>query len=428
MLRDRPHRIGVMALGVFLSLLVPTCRAEEAWRGDGARLRGHLTLEGDRLRFQTTEGAAIPPDTLTRIRFPQGKPTPCRLGAGRRILLWDGEQITGQIIDLDKDKLRLRTAWTDRLEIPRAAVSSIEALPGWRTILHDDAKAFATQGNPEWKKIGETTTALVLNVDGQEISHPLKTSLSAGRFGVNFRDQAPARGGRWTVDLQFRHGERSRHVTLALSGNGEDFVVDAEGMKGTARKVKQTPGWHRSMVQFGARSLRWTCDDDVLWYNLDEGPGGFLQKVTIRCRQAGGGAAAWTEFCLERAVDEHPKPPTETEQDEVRSLDDDQLFGRILRADRRTLEIEGRFGKRSFPWTTLSGCSFLRPAAPPKEKKRTTVRLYIDSGLRAEPDLLEGVVTALDGQRVVLRHTQLGELSLDRDRVRELRPLPSDAK
>ncbi len=422
MLRCRPHRIGVTALGVFLSLLVSACRADEAWRGDGERLRGHLTLEGDRLRFQTTEGAAIPPDTLTRIRFPQGKPTPCRIGAGRRILLWDGEQITGQILDLDKDKLRVRTAWAERVEIPRAAVSSIDALPGWRTILHDDGKAFAAQGKPEWKKIEEETTALVLNADGQAISYTLKEPLSAGRFGVNFREQAPTRGGRWTVDLLFRHGERSRHVAFGLSGNGENYDVDVEGLKGTARQVKQSPGWHRSIVQFSARSLRWTCDDEVLWYNLDEGPGGFLEKVTVRCRRAEGGATAWTEFCLERAVDEHPKPPTEPEQDEVRSLDDDQWFGRILQADRRTLEIEGRFGKRSFPWTTLSGCSFLRPAAPPKGNVKASVRLSLDSGLCAEPDLLDGVLVALDDRKMVLRHAFLGELTFERSRVRELRP------
>ena len=40
--------------------------------------------------------------------------------------LWDGECITGQLLELNKDTLRMRTAWAARLEMPRAAVAAIE--------------------------------------------------------------------------------------------------------------------------------------------------------------------------------------------------------------------------------------------------------------------------------------------------------------
>src|SRR6185312_14615832 len=92
---------------------------------------------------------------------------------------------------------------------------------------------------------------------------------------------------------------------------------------------------------------------------------------TMNChRSADGeesprGAVAWTELSLERAVDEHPKPPTEAEQDEVRLMSDDQLFGHILEADRRALQFDGGFGKRSLRWNEVAGCSFRRPAASP---------------------------------------------------------------
>ena len=186
-------------------------------------------------------------------------------------------------------------------------------------------------------------------------------------------------------------------------------------------------------MQFRKQSLRLTCDDDVLWYNLEEGPGSPLRRVTIACQRAPEskaprGAVAWTEFCIERAVVEHRPPPAEDEQDAVRLRDDDQLFGRILRADRRTIEIEGRFGKRSLPWTAVSGCSFRRPAAPPNANKGAKVRLLVRSGLCPESDVLEGVVTALDERRLVLRHALLGELTFKRGRVRELQPLPGGSK
>ena len=201
------------------------------------------------------------------------------------------------------------------------------------------------------------------------------------------------------MELLFQQGERARRVTVTVAGDGAHYRVDTAGLAGKARKVARTPGWHRLIVQFRKQSLRLTCDDDVLWYNLEEGPGSPLRRVTIACQRAPEskaprGAVAWTEFCIERAVVEHRPPPAEDEQDAVRLRDDDQLFGRILRADRRTIEIEGRFGKRSLPWTAVSGCSFRRPAAPPNANKGAKVRLLVRSGLCPESDVLEGVVTA----------------------------------
>ncbi len=224
-----------------------------------------------------------------------------------------------------------------------------------------------------------------------------------------------------------------RRLTVVVTGDGEYYTVDSGGLPGTLRRVKRTPGWHRLIVQFCKQSLRVTCDDDVLWHNLDDGPGGPLQCVTIACqrrseREALRGAVAWTEFCIERAVDEHPQPPAAAESDVVRLLDDDQLFGIILRADRRVLHIEGRFGKRSLPWTAVSGCSFRQAAKPPKANEGATVRVRVRSGLCEENDVLEGVVKSLDERRLLLKHALLGEVKLDRNRVRHLQPLPGSSK
>jgi hypothetical protein len=112
----------------------------------------------------------------------------------------------------------------------------------------------------------------------------------------------------------------------------------------------------------------------------------------------------------------------------VRLVDGDQLFGRIIGADRRVLRIEGRFGKRSLPWTELAGCSFRRPETPPKVNKAANVRLRVRSGLCPEADVLEGVVTTLDEQHLTLRHALLGELTFERGRVQELRPLTDRMK
>jgi hypothetical protein len=413
----------------------------EAWRSDGRRLRGNLTFDAGQLRFQPTEGAALAPADLTRIRFSDSAASPFRAGGGRRVHLWNGERITGQILELNKDTLRLRTAWAARLELPRSAVASIEPLPGWRTLLDEDfrrgpgeaaasANGLRFTGEPTFADAADGTSAraLVLRTVGQKLDCTLPKPIEAGRVGVNFEEREKVSGARWTVELLFQRGELARHVTIAVAGDGEHYTVDTGGLSGTARQVARTPGWHRLIVQYSKQSLRLTCDDALMWHNLEEGPGGRLRQVTIQCqrsqqRGAVRGAVAWTEFCIDRAVDEHPQPPTESEQDAVRLLDDDQLFGRILHADRRTIQIEGRFAKRALSWTLVSGCTFRRRAAVAKANEEAKIRLLIHSGLCAENDVVEGVVTALDERRLVLRHSLLGEVRLERGGVRELRPL-----
>jgi hypothetical protein len=390
---------------------------------------------------------------LLTLRAGEKAPLLFRGGGGRRVHLWDGERISGQILELNKDTVRLRTAWAARLELPRTAVSSIEPLPGWRTIFEEDFRrqsgepaAFAAglkfTGEPAFADADDGTAAraLVLRDAGQSLAYTLRShaergneAVTAGRVGVNFQERGQARGARWLAELTFQQGERARRVAVTVAGEGEHYLIDTGSLKGTARPVARTPGWHRLLVQFSKRSLRVTCDDDVLWYNLDDGPGGVLQRVTLRCQRSAQhdavrGAVAWTEFCVERAVDEHPRPPADDEQDAVRLLDDDQLFGRIVRADRRTIQIEARYGKRSLPWTAVSGCSFRRPAAPPKANEGAKVRVLVRSGLCVETDVLEGVVTRKDEQRLVLLHALLGEVTLERGRVRETRPLSGGAK
>lgn len=384
---------------------------------------------------------------LLALRAGEKTPALFRAGGGRRVHLRDGERISGQILDIDKDTVRLRTAWAARLELPRAAVTSIEPLPGWRAIVDEDfrrksgepaalAAGLKLTGEPTFADAqdGSAARALVLRAAGQSLTCTLRSrekrgneEVTAGRVGVNFQEREQARGARWLVELLFGQGEHVRRISITVAGNGEHYILDTGGLKGKARRVARSPGWHRLIVQFGKRSLRVTCDDDVLWYNLEDGPGGRLQQVTITCQRSAEadavrGAVAWTEFCIERAVDEHPRPPVHPEQDAVRLLDDDQLFGRIVHADRRTIQIEGRYGKRSLPWTAVSACSFRRPAAPPKANEGAKVRLRVQSGLCAETDVIEGVVTRQDERRLVLRHALLGEVTFERSRVREMRP------
>jgi hypothetical protein len=188
--------------------------------------------------------------------------------------------------------------------------------------------------------------------------------------------------------------------------------------------VARTAGWHRVTVQFRAGSLRVLLDDAALWHNLERGPGGALQQVRLVCQGRGQhkGAVALTEFSVARAVDEAVRPLQDPDQDEVWLATGDQLFGDIVAADERTVTLEGRLGRRSLSWTDVHGC-FLRPTRNRSAAMEgTVVRLWLRNGVTAEPDLIEGVVVGLDERRWRLRHALLGEVSFERERVRQLWP------
>ncbi len=140
------------------------------------------------------------------------------------------------------------------------------------------------------------------------------------------------------------------------------------------------------------------------------------------------GRVEFAEFSLSRAADEAHRPAGDPTQEEVWLADGDQLFGDGLHIDRRSVEIRAHFGKRSLPWADVRGCwlrrdAKLRPLTRPGSPG-ALVRLWIDSGLDPEPDVLDGVLKAIDDKQATLIHPALGELHVPRDRLRRLRPIP----
>jgi hypothetical protein len=124
---------------------------------------------------------------------------------------------------------------------------------------------------------------------------------------------------------------------------------------------------------------------------------------------------------LVQAVEPLPRPPGDPTQDEVWLPDGDQLFGRLTRVEDRAVTLEGRFGKRELAWGELRGLFPRRQVEPPATTEGEHVRLRFAGGAAAETDTLEGVVRALDDSHLTLRHPLLGDVKLERDRLRELR-------
>ena len=398
--------------------------------GAGRATPGVLALDDTgRLRF-TPKGQdqSLPLDAIAFIRFPAGSPDPFRVAFVRRVLLSDGQQITGRLLSVNSDAVALHTAWADRLAAPRSAVIALRQPLDRRRIFEDDF----TDGLKAWTVFGKPAVdgdppAVRLAEPGQSAVYAPPEPLEAGRVSVNFQDHDAA-GARWLAELRFQGDGEPHPLRVTLAGAGDAYEVEWPGVDGTARRVVRSPGWHRLTVRFSRDSLSVLCDDAVLWSDLHQGPGGTLRQIALSCVAAASpgerrGRMEFAEFALTRPADEPPRPPGDAAQDEVWLADGDQLFGDVHRIDRRTVEIQGRFGNRSLPWSDVRGCWFKQAVPPPRPAEGARVRLWIDSGLEPEPDVLDGIVEALDDKQVILQHPALGELHVPRERLQRLRAL-----
>ena len=119
-----------------------------------------------------------------------------------RVHLLDGQQLTGVLLSLDRDNVKLRTAWADRLTLPRSAVASIAHLPGWQPLVDDDfrdgLKAWSVTGKPDMSDAdGSGARTVRLTDAGQSLTLAPPSALDAGCVSVNFRDQDTPSGARW---------------------------------------------------------------------------------------------------------------------------------------------------------------------------------------------------------------------------------------
>src|SRR5262249_770246 len=109
------------------------------------------------------------------------------------------------------------------------------------------------------------------------------------------------------------------------------------------------------------------------------------------------------------------KPPTpEPAHDELWLISGDQVFGEVIKADRRTIELKGRFGKRTVSWGDVRSIRLRDESRPPRTTDGEHIRLGLRSAHGAEAGGLTGVVLGLDEKRLKLRHPALGDLVIDR--------------
>lgn len=406
-------------------------RADEAVLRDGQSVTGALTADGQGGLHFAAGGKVVPSSQIARVRL-GGAPAPFRAGNLFHALLHSGECLTGELLGLDGHSLRLRTAWKDEVRIPRHALAAVthftDQVPLFEEDFEKDLTGWQLSGAPARsdRQHGSGGYSLCLDTPGQEAAYALSRPLESGRVEVNFLDPGPAAGTRWLLVAEFAGAKEP--VRAVLVDATEHYSLETPLAAEDVAPVPRERGWRRLSLRFAPAYLLAGVDDAVVWSSAKAGPGGPLRKISLRCEatsdeKATPTAVYFDDLTVARPADGVARRTGDRGRDDVWLLAGDQLFGRVTRADRRTLDLEARPGKQTLSWAEIRGVYF----APPDEARRTVpgarVRIGIRPGRGSGLDELEGVLHALDDGRLVLRHTDLGELAIDRAHVAQVRPL-----
>ena len=338
------------------------------------------------------------------------------------VLLWHqvrlphGEEVAAEVRSLDDKAMHVRTAWADDLAVPRAAVERV-SVSGGRVVLFD---AFAG-GLGSWTKTGEPRAAdgkLVFDKTGQAIEAAVKPGVAAGRVGMTFSSAAPT-GRRVSLELGFVHSERPAAVRVELIGPGERYAVTAPDKADIEGKLKREPGMHRLTAEFDADRLAVFVDDLVLW-NHDSGPGE-LRSIKLVGDGEGNEPGVVTGVWVARTEPAgEPRAWADLTADAVRSPDGDETFGRLRAAGPGGVTLEVKRKVLPLGWADVAEFTLRRGPVTETATAGEHVRIWMRAadGLH---DVLDGAVKAFDDKSVRLTHPVLGELSLPRERVEEIR-------
>jgi hypothetical protein len=388
---------------------------DEAVRSDGTRLTGRLTLaETGRFRFRA--GVSDEPLAgLDLVRFTPKVPAAPPVPLWHQVRLGHDQVLLAEIHKLDEKGLHVRPAWADTLVIPRTAVERVTHLPGWRPVLVDSFDSLAG-----WAKAGEPRAVdgrLVLDRSGQAVEANLRTPLAAGRVGVTFRSAVTTRR-RVLLDLGFVRGGKPNAVRVELVGPGGEYTVAAE-KPDRAVKLKREPGRRRLSVEWDNDRLAVFVDEFVLWVR-DAGPGE-LRSIKFVGEGDGTEAAGIDDVAVLAAVPvAEPRAWADLTADAVRSPDGDETFGTLSAVGPAgvTLDLKGK--KLTLGWPDVAEFTFRCGSVTEKPTTGEHVRVRVRTA-EGRRDELDGAVKAFDDRALVLVHPVLGELSLPRDRVEEVR-------
>ena len=356
-----------------------------------------------------------------------------------RVLLGLDQRISGRMGAVDGGSVRLDDGpGGSAVAVVRAGAVALTQRPGEALVIQDGFEAIDPG---RWAEVGDAATvadphlagerALRLDAGGSAVTCRLAEPVGSGRLEVAFHDSGKiVAGQQWFVDLLFRGPNGPETVRLVLDGAEESLAVQTTGGHALAvQRLARKPGWRRLGVRFGPFT-ELAVDGDELAHG--RGPGGPLVEIRLANRSLldgpppAGVAVSFDDFRLVRLAEPVVGLEVAPGVDDVRLVDGDQVFGRVLAADADSVAIRVDGRDVSLPWTEVASLQFLRHSeqARPIEGWIARVEWQAGPGVDArDADQAEGALIALTDSTLTLATPYAGDLVIPRDRLRSVRVL-----
>jgi hypothetical protein len=390
---------------------------EEAVRGDGSRIAGQLSFTDARQFKFISEGRDVPIADLDLVRFKHKSRTAPAVPLWHMVRLSHGELFVAEIRKLDATHLHVRTSWADPLAIPRSVVERVTHLPGSRPVFFDSFDGDLAA----WKVSGEPRIAdgrLVLNHAGQSVAATLKQALPAGRVAIGFRSER-TKARNVAIELGFVREGKPVAIRVELIAPHESYAINSPAKPKHSQLLKRDATTCRLSVEFDRQRLDVFLGDLVLW-TQEEGPGE-LHSLKLVSEGEGAESAALDDVLVTRpeAAGEEKSWAALT-SDAIRSPEGDETFGVLTSVGSSgvTLEVKGR--KHTTNWPDVAEFGFRRGAIQVQATAGEHLRILVRSSDESR-DILEGAVKSFDDKALVLIHPTLGELTIPRELLEELR-------
>ncbi len=391
--------------------------ADEGVRRDGLRVAGQLKFtKNGQFAFPSSEHD----ESISRleiVRFQAKSPLPPSALLWHQVHLTNGDTVTAALQRVDAANLHIRTSWLDSLSISRSAVERVTNIPGERPIFYDSFEGDLSA----WITIGMPRTAngkLILNRHGQSVEGKFKSSLPAGRLVAEFHSGRTARR-RIVLELSFERERQKSHVRVELMGPAEHYSIHSESKPARDQRVRRESGNHRFEMEFDRDRLAMYVDERVLWFQKQGA--GTLHGIKFLAEGDGDEASEIDGVLVTRPEQSRDlRTWADLTADAIRNPAGDETFGELIDAGMRGVSLRINRKTLLYSWPDVSEFTFRRTIIG----EHTTTGEHVEARIRSingTQDILSGTMKSFDEERLVLIHPLLGELTIPRRQLQELR-------
>ena len=446
-----------LMLALSLTAQAQPQRKEYATMPQADRLEGRL--EGDAasgLRFTIKGQPPIPLERIGSIRFESADAAGAETGAGAaatppfQARLTLDQKLSGRLMSLDERELTMDLGDPAHpIRIGRSGLLRLTQQPGEALVFEDgfealDSLRWTLKGKAEATKDAALTGSSSLRLEGSEgsASFNMAEAIAAGRLELGFRDDDPQASQRsCRLILNFRGSPKSDPSSIAIVLAGPEAELGVESKNGPSlavQRLRRAPGWRRLTAEFGADRTVIAIDGKELAFG--GGVTGPLTEIRATFEPNSSASASkppvafrLDDLRLVKFAEPSASIEIDPDQDQIRLISGDQIFGAVTAADARGLMIAANGKTASFPWSEVAEIGFRRAVAPSRPLEGLWVQIERDARPHSDPnadgrdwDRVEGVLLSVTDQTLVLDlpfTTSAPALILPRAQVRSLRPL-----